>query len=263
MAVKAMPKVLTERHQRTLLVTINRPEVRNCVDAETAQLLFEAVDHFRGDDSLDILVLTGAGDIAFCSGADLRDVGGLASRPGSHECGPMGFTRITDVSKPTIAAVNGYCIAGGLELACWCDFRIAASNAQLGVLNRRWGVPLLDGGTQHLPHIVGLGNALYLIETGVLIDAEQALRMGLVQEVVPQGEALARALEVAHTLSSYPQTALRDDRRAALEGLALPLAEGIDLERRLHATSLRDPDMVDRLRRYLAGDRPRPLRPPS
>jgi len=263
MAVKAMPKVLTERHQRTLLVTINRPEVRNCVDAETAQLLFEAVDHFRGDDSLDILVLTGAGDIAFCSGADLRDVGGLASRPGSHECGPMGFTRITDVSKPTIAAINGYCIAGGLELACWCDFRIAASNAQLGVLNRRWGVPLLDGGTQHLPRIVGLGNALYLIETGVLIDAEQALRMGLVQEVVPQGESLARALEVAHTLSSYPQTALRDDRRAALEGLALPLAEGIDLERRLHATSLRDPAMVDWLRRYVAGDRPRPLRPPS
>lgn len=263
MAVEAMPKVLTERHQRTLLVTINRPEVRNCVDAETAQLLFEAVGQFREDDSLDIFILTGAGDVAFCSGADLRDVGGLASRPGSHESGPMGFTRITGVSKPTIAAVNGYCIAGGLELACWCDFRIAARNAQFGVLNRRWGVPLLDGGTQYLPRIVGLSNALYLIETGVLIDAEQALRMSLVQEVVPQGEALARALEVAHTLSSYPQTALRDDRRAALEGLALPLAEGIDLERRLHAASLRDPEMVDRLRRYIAGDRPRPLRPPS
>jgi enoyl-CoA hydratase len=263
MTVKATAKVLTERDQRTLLVTINRPDVRNCVDAETARLLFEAVDRFRRDDSLDILVLTGAGDIAFCSGADLRDVGGLASRPGSHESGPMGFTRITDVPKPKIAAVNGYCIAGGLELACWCDFRIAARNAQLGVLNRRWGVPLVDGGTQYLPRIVGLGNALYLIETGVLIDAEQALRMGLVQEVVPQGQAVARALEVAQTLCSYPQTALRDDRRAALEGLALPLAEGIDLERRLHATSLSDPEMVDRLRRYVAGDRPRPLRPPS
>jgi enoyl-CoA hydratase len=175
----------------------------------------------------------------------------------------MGFTRITDVSKPTIAAVNGYCIAGGLELACWCDFRIAARNAQFGVLNRRWGVPLVDGGTQYLPRIVGLGNALYLIETGVFIDAEQAQRMGLVQEVVPQGEAMARALEVADAISSYPQAALRDDRRAALEGLTLPLAEGIDLERRLHATSLGDPEMADRLRRYIAGDRPRPLRPPS
>jgi enoyl-CoA hydratase len=263
MAVKAMPKVLIERHQRTLVVTINRPEVHNCVDAETAKLLFAAVDQFRRHDSLDIFILTGAGDIAFCSGADLRDVGGLASRPGSHECGPMGFTRITDVSKPTIAAVNGYCIAGGLELACWCDFRIAARNAQLGVLNRRWGVPLVDGGSQRLPRIVGLGNALYLIETGVLIDAEQALRMGLVQEIVPQGEALARALAVADAISSYPQTALRDDRRAALEGLGLPLPEGIDQERRLHAASLRDPEMVDRLRRYVAGDRPPPLRPPS
>ena len=263
MAVEAMPKVLTERHQRTLLVTINRPELRNCVDAETAQMLFEAVDQFREDDSLDIFLLTGAGDVAFCSGADLRDVGRLASRPGSHESGPMGFTRITDVSKPTIAAVNGYCIAGGLELACWCDFRIAAGNAQFGVLNRRWGVPLVDGGTQYLPRIVGLGNALYLIESGVFIDAEQAQRMGLIQEVVPQGEAVARALEVADAISSYPQTALRDDRRAALEGLTLPLAQGIDLERRLHAASLRDPEMVDRLRRYLAGDRPPPLRPPS
>jgi enoyl-CoA hydratase len=252
MAVKAMLKVLTERHQRTLLVTINRPEVRNCVDAETAQLLFEAVDQFSRDDSLDTLILTGVGDVAFCSGADLRDIAGLGSRPGSYESGPMGFTRITDVCKPTIAAVNGYCLAGGLELACWCDFRIAARNAQFGVLNRRWGVPLVDGGTQRLPRIVGLGNALYLIETGVLVDAEQALGMGLVQEVVPEGEVLARALEVAHTLSSYPQTALRNDRRATLEGLALPLAEGIDLERRLHAPSLGDPQMAEWLRRYAA-----------
>ncbi|MGQ9571871.1 MAG: enoyl-CoA hydratase-related protein [Dehalococcoidia bacterium] len=258
-----MPKVVTERHQRTWLVTINRPEVRNCVDADTAQLLFEAVEHFRADDSLDALVFTGAGDVAFCSGADLRDIAALGSRPGSDQSGPMGFTRITDVSKPTIAAVNGYCTAGGLELACWCDFRIAARNAQFGVLNRRWGVPLIDGGTQRLPRIVGLGNALYLIETGVLIDAEHALRIGLVQEVVRQGKALARALEVAQALSSYPQTALRNDRAAALDGLALSLAEGIDLERRLHTTSVQDPRMAEWLRRYAAGDRPPPLRPPA
>lgn len=256
-------KVLTERRHRTFVVTINRPDVRNCVDGETAQLLFEAVETFRADDALDVLVLTGAGDLAFCSGADLRDTGGLGARPGSQESGPMGFSRITDVQKPTIAAVNGYCTAGGLELACWCDFRIADRSAQFGVLNRRWGVPLLDGGTQRLPRIVGLGNALYLIETGVLIGADQARRIGLAQEVVPRGQALVRALEVAAALSTYPQTAMRTDRRAALEGLALPMDGALDLERHLHEPSLRDPKMVEGLRRYAAGDRPPPLRPPE
>src|SRR3990170_3054191 len=255
-----MPKVLTARRDRTFVVTINRPEVRNCVDGETAGLLFEAVQAFRADDSLDVLVLTGAGDAAFCSGADLKDVGGLGARPGARESGPMGFSRMTDVHKPTIAAVNGYCTAGGLELACLCDFRIAARNAQFGVLNRRWGVPLLDGGTQRLPRIVGLGNALYLIDTGVLIDADHALRMGLVQEVVPRGQALGRALEVAAALSAYPQTAMRNDRRAAVEGLTLPLPEGLELERRIHEASLTDPAMGGGLRRYAAGDRPPPPR---
>src|SRR3972149_4897101 len=127
-----MPKVLPERRDRTLVVSINRPEVRNCVDGETAGLLFEAVESFRGDDSLDTLILTGAGNDAFCSGADLKNVG-----------------------SPR---------AGGLELPCWCDFRIASTTAQFGVLNRRWGVPLVDGGTQRLPRIVGLGNAPSLIE---------------------------------------------------------------------------------------------------
>ncbi len=258
-----MPKVLTERRDHTFIVTINRPEVRNCVDGETAQGLFEAVQAFRDHDSLDVLVLTGAGDISFCSGADLKDVGGLGARPGARESGPMGFSRMTDVHKPTIAAVNGYCTAGGLELACWCDFRIAARNAQFGVLNRRWGVPLLDGGTQRLPRIVGLGNALYLIETGVLIDAEHARRMGLVQEVVPQGQALTRALEIAAALSTYPQTAMRNDRRAAVEGLSLPLPESLALEVEAHRETLADPAMADWLRRYAAGERPPPLRPPE
>ncbi len=151
-------KVLAERRGRTLLVTINRADVRNCVDGETAQGLFDAVQTFRNDEALDVLVLTGAGNIAFCAGADLKNIGTLASRPGARESGPMGASRITDVGKPVIAAVNGYCVAGGLELACWCDVRIASRNAQFGVLNRRWGVPLVDGGTQRLPRIVGLGN---------------------------------------------------------------------------------------------------------
>ncbi len=256
-------KVLTERRGRTWVVAVNRPEVRNCVDGETAQLLNDAVDTFRADDDLKVMILTGAGDVSFCSGADLKNVGSLVSRPGADESGPMGISRIIDIDKPTIAAVNGYCTAGGLELACWCDFRVADESARFGVLNRRWGVPLLDGGTQRLPDIVGLGNALYLIETGVMIDARHALRMGLVQEVVPKGRALERALELSGAMSGYPQLSLRNDRRAAIEGLSLSLPEGLDLERRVHEASLGDPAMVEGLRRYAAGDRPAPPRPPG
>ncbi len=258
----ATPKVLVERRDRTLVVTINRPEVRNCVDGETAQGLYDAVDLFRHDDTLDVLVLTGAGDAAFCSGADLKNIGSLTTRPGAGESGPMGISRITDVGKTTIAAVNGYCTAGGLELALWCDFRIASRNAQFGVLNRRWGVPLVDGGTQRLPRVVGLGNALYLIETGALIDAVQALRIGLVQEVVPEGMALQRALDIAAAMSSYPQRAIRNDRRAALEAWTLALDEGLRFEVEAHRDTMADPAVGEWLRRFAAGERPEPIRPP-
>jgi len=278
-----MPNVLTETRDRAFVVAINRPEARNAVDGETAGLLLEAVEAFRADDSLDVLILTGVGDpsagslagprrapvrgqagqAAFCAGADLKRGETLLARPGAQESGPMGFSRVTDLEKPTIAAVNGYCLAGGLELACWCDFRIADESAQFGVLNRRWGVPLLDGGTQRLPDIVGLGNALYLIETGVMIDARHALRMGLVQDVVAKGRALDRALELAAAMSTYPQLSLRNDRRAAIEGLSLPLPEGLDLERRVHEASLSDPAMAEGLRRYREGDRPPPPRAPE
>jgi enoyl-CoA hydratase len=258
-----MSKVKTERKGRSFVVTINRPEVRNAVDGETAGLLYEAIEAFRRDDNLDVLILTGTGDVAFCSGADLKDLAGLVSRPHAEEHGPMGISRITDLYKPTIAAINGYCLAGGLELACWCDFRIASRNSSFGVLNRRWGVPLVDGGTQRLPRSVGLGNALYLIETGVQIDADHALRIGLLQEVVPKGQALSRALELAESVSSYPQISLRNDRRSALEGLSLPLAEGLRLERQLHRDSLLDPAMVDAVQRYADGQRPPPPRPPA
>jgi len=256
-------KVLRERVDRTLVVTINRPDVRNCVDAETAGGLFEAVKSFKSDPSLDVLVLTGAGDRAFCSGADLKAVSALGARPGARESGPMGISRITDVGKPTIAAINGYCTAGGMELACWCDFRIASAGAQFGVLNRRWGVPLVDGGTQRLPRIVGLGNALYLMDTGMLIGAEQALRIGLVQEVVPGGKALERALEIAQALSAYPQTAMRNDRRAAIEGLTMTLDEGLAFEVQAHRDTLADPQMAEWLARYARGERPAPLQPPE
>jgi enoyl-CoA hydratase len=251
-----MAKVETERRGRSIIVTINRPQVHNCVDGETAQLLFEAVESFRTADELDVLVLTGAGNASFCSGADLKDTASLIDRPGSADSGPMGISRLTDLGKPTIAAVNGYCLAGGLELACWCDFRIASVNASFGDPARRWGVPLVDGGTQRLPRIVGLGNALYLIEIGVVIDADLAWHMGLVQEVVPERQALSRALELAEAMSKYPQTSLRNDRRAAYEGLSLPLAQGLRLEARIHRSSLAEPEMEERVRQYAAGERP-------
>jgi enoyl-CoA hydratase len=258
-----MPTVLTERRGRSCVVTINRPEVRNAVDGETAALLHDAVEAFRQDDGLDVLIITGAGDTAFCAGADLKALDSLIARPGIEESGPMGISRITDLPKPTIAAINGYCLAGGLELACWCDFRIAARSATFGVLNRRWGVPLIDGGTQRLPRIVGLSNALYLIETGVQIGADHALRMGLAQEVVPEGQALERALELAGAISSYPQTSLRNDRLAACEGLTLPLAQGLKHEAELHRDSLVDPAMADAVRSYASGRRPKPPRTPD
>jgi enoyl-CoA hydratase len=173
----------------------------------------------------------------------------------------MGTSRITDLEKPAIAAVNGYAVAGGIELACWCDIRIAAANAQFGVLNRRWGVPLVDGGTQRLPRIVGLGNALYLIETGALIDAQTALRMGLAQEVVPEGKAVERALQIAAALSSYPQVPMRRDRQAALEGLTLPIDEGLAHEAQVHRDTL-SAEVGDRVAGFVAGERPEPLRPP-
>lgn len=258
-----MAKVETERKGRAIIVTINRPEVRNCVDGETAQMLFEAVASFRAALDLDVLILTGAGDVSFCAGADLKDVESLMARPGVDESGPMGISRITDLEKPTIAAVNGYCLAGGLELACWCDFRIACASASFGDPARRWGVPLIDGGTQRLPATVGMGDALYLIETGIVIGAAHALRIGLAQEVVPDGQALSRALQLAERMSEYPQVSLRNDRRAVYEGLSLPLDEGIRLEAEIHRSSLSDWEMADRLRRYGEGQRPPFPRPPS
>ncbi len=258
-----MSKVLTEHRGRSFVVTINRPEVRNAVDGETAGLLYDAVESFRRDDSLDVLVLTGAGDVAFCAGADLKALDSLITRPGVEASGPMGISRIADLPKPAIAAVNGYCLAGGLELACWCDFRIAVRSATFGVVNRRWGVPLIDGGTQRLPLIVGLGNALYLIETGAQISADYALRIGLAQEIVPKGQALERALELADAMSLYPQVSLRNDRRAACEGLALPLPEGLKLEEELHRDTLTDPAMAEAVLRYAAGERPQPPCPPD
>jgi len=258
-----MTKVETERRRQSLILRINRPEVRNAVDAETAGLLEAAVDEFKHDKGLRVMVLTGSGNISFCAGADLKSAKGLVERKGADRSGPMGFSRITDIGKPTIAAINGYCLAGGLELACWCDFRVAAAKATFGVVNRRWGVPLIDGGTQRLPRIVGLGNALYLIEAGIMINSEQALRMGLIQEVVPDGAALDRAVELADRIADYPWNSLIKDRRATYEGLALGLRRGLRREKEIHAAFVNDKEMRAGLEKFKTGQRPQPPVPPG
>jgi enoyl-CoA hydratase len=210
------------------VVTIDRPERRNAVDGPTAEALNAAYRRFEADDEARVMILTGAGGVAFCAGADLKAVDTYAGRLELAE-GPMGFTRLTP-SKPTIAAVDGFCLAGGLELALWCDLRIATHGSSFGCPERRWGVPLIDGGTQRLPRIVGLGRALDLILSGRIIDADEALGMGLVTEVVPIGGALDRALEWAEGLASFPQATMLADRRAAIEGVGMPLADGLALE---------------------------------
>ncbi len=213
-----------ERRGSAALVTIDRPERHNAIDGATASALLEAFTTFKEQDDADVLVLTGAGGRAFCAGADLKALETLdADAPG----GPLGFTRLAS-PKPTIAAISGHCLAGGLELALWCDLRIASAGATFGCAERRWGVPLIDGGTQRLPRVIGTGRALDLILTGRTIDAHEALTIGLITEIAedPVKAALERAAEIA----TFPQDTLRSDRRAVLEGEGLPLDQGLALE---------------------------------
>jgi enoyl-CoA hydratase len=231
-----MPEVTYERRGAAAVLTIDRSERRNAVDPATADQLLEAYREFEADDDARVLILTGAGEDAFCAGADLKSAAaamndqGIAAqwlKPRPH--GPLGFTRITS-TKPTIAAISGYALAGGLELALWCDLRVGTETAKLGFPERRWGVPLIDGGTQRLPRVVGMGRALDMILSGRIVDAEEALAMGLLTEVVPPGKHLERALEMAEGLASFPQETMLADRRSALEGFGKPLAEGLALE---------------------------------
>lgn len=255
-----MAKVLVQRRGQVAVVTINRPEVHNAIDAETADLLGAAIDAFADDVEAQVLVVTGAGGRAFSSGADLLGLAGLLSRSDLDRTGPLGFAKL-DPGKPTIAAVEGYCFAGGMELACWCDFRIVGATAEFGILNRRWGVPLIDGGTQRLPRIVGLATALYLIETGARIDAVRAREFGLVQEIVPAGEALARAVELAEAIIRYPSQSLLADRGNTLAAHGRSLPDGLAAEGRSGLAAATAPEMMAGLRRFADGDRPEPPRP--
>jgi enoyl-CoA hydratase len=212
-------------------VTIDRPEVRNAVDQPTAAALADAFRDFDADDDRMVAVLTGAGG-TFCAGADLKAIaGGSGNRTVPEGDGPMGPTRML-LDKPVLAAVEGHAVAGGLELALWCDLRVAARDAVFGVFCRRWGVPLIDGGTVRLPRLIGHSHALDLILTGRGVAGDEAQRMGLANRLTEPGGALAGAVELAHELSALPSVCMRSDRRSSYEqwGLELDAALGVEFE---------------------------------
>ena len=221
--------IRVEKNGAVTTLIMDRPRARNAVDGPTALALHAAFDEFDKDDSASVAVLWGDNG-TFCAGADLKAMGTADSNP-VHRTGPgpMGPTRMV-LSKPVIAAISGYAVAGGLELALWCDLRIVEQDAVLGVFCRRWGVPLIDGGTVRLPRLIGHGRAMDLILTGRAVEAEEALAMGLASRVVPTGQARQRAEELAAELAALPQQCLRSDRTSALNQWGLPESDAMDLE---------------------------------
>ena len=236
----------------TLVVAINRPEVRNAVNGAVATALADVFRQFEDNDDAKVAVLAGEGG-TFCAGADLRAIGTPESnRVTSDGDGPMGPTRMT-LSKPVIAAIDGYAVAGGMELALWCDLRVMEEDATLGVFCRRWGVPLIDGGTVRLPRIIGVGRALDLILTGRAVGSTEALAMGLVTRVVERGHARAAALDLAEEIAAFPEVCMREDRLSMYEGIGLPEADAIAIELSHGMTSLRA-DMREHVGRFMSGE---------
>jgi enoyl-CoA hydratase len=236
--------IQVERDGPVTVLRLNRPERRNAIDPATATALADAVRAFEADDDADVAVLTGVGD-HFCAGADLKAIadGDVHTvDPDVSSDGPLGPTRL-QLSKPVIAAVEGYAVAGGLELACWCDLRVVAEDAMFGVFNRRYGIPLVDGGTQRLPQIVGLGRALDLILTGRPVDAAEAKDMGLATRVVESGAARSEAVALARELASMPQAGLRGDRAAVYQGLGASLEEGLSQEAEIGRAVIEQEDL--------------------
>jgi enoyl-CoA hydratase len=237
------------------VVTIDRPDVRNAVDRPTAAALADAFTRFDADDGLAAAVLTGA-DGVFCAGADLKAMSDPNRERVNHLSadgdGPLGPTRM-QLAKPVVAAVEGHAVAGGLELALWCDLRVASETAVFGVFCRRWGVPLVDGGTVRLPRIIGQGPALDLILTGRAVGADEALRLGLANRVVPAGTARDAAVALATDLAALPQVCLRNDRASVYAQWDLPLDEALQQEGRLGLETLRAPGAMDGAARFAAG----------
>jgi enoyl-CoA hydratase len=235
-----------------VVVTIDRPEVRNAVDPDTASRLVECFERFDADAALAVAVLTGAGG-TFCSGFDLKAIArGEGSRVEETGPGPMGPTRMS-LDKPVIAAIEGFAVAGGLELALWCDLRVAARDATLGVFNRRFGVPLIDLGTIRLPRMIGQGRAMDLVLTGRPVPAVEALGIGLVERVAPPGEALTEALALARRLAAHPQGALRADRRSLLRQWSLDFDQAMRQEYRGGIDVLASGEAQEGARRFSGG----------
>lgn len=250
--MKPMATVLTQREGPVFIVTIHRPEVRNAVDAATADALVAAFGEFDGDESMAVGILTGS-EGTFCAGADLKAVASGTLRPLSEEGqGPMGPTRMM-LSKPVIAAVEGHAVAGGLELALWCDLRVAAEDAIFGVYCRRFGVPLVDLGTVRLPRLIGHSRAMDLILTGRPVHAREALEMGLANRLTPTGGALEGAMELARTIAQFPQTCMRSDRRSAYEQWSLPFDEAMRNELRRGRSVLESGETVAGAQRFADG----------
>jgi enoyl-CoA hydratase len=241
-----------EAEGAVVTVTIDRPRVRNAVDSDTAAGLVGCFRRFAADEKLAVAILTGAGG-NFCAGFDLKSMAaGSANRLSVDGDGPMGPTRL-ELDKPVIAAIEGYAVAGGLELALWCDLRVAASDATLGVFNRRFGVPLIDLGTIRLPRIVGHGRALDLILTGRAVPAGEAHQIGLVDRVVGPGEALAAAQAIARDLAALPQGALRADRRSVFGQWSLTFEEAMRAEYRGGIDVIESGEALDGARRFAEG----------
>jgi enoyl-CoA hydratase len=227
-----------EQDAHVVTITLNRPDVHNCIDRATNDELQHAWKSFRDDDDAFVAVMTGAGEHAFCAGWDLNDAAALTEFAGFDQFrvdvynseGYCGYTRRADIFKPVIAAVNGYAFAAGLETALLADIRIGAENAEFGALERRWNIVAGDGLTVRLPLVVGFAHAMELIITGRRIDVQQAYRLGLVNEIVPEGQALARALELAHSICELPQGAIRSDKESLMRGVGRTLEERLRIE---------------------------------
>lgn len=251
--------VVVEDRNAVRVVTINRPDVRNAVDASTAHALYEAFLDFDADDTSAVAVLTGA-DGTFCAGADLAAIasgdGNKVGRERSGEIvgslGPMGPTRL-QLTKPVIAAVEGFAVAGGLELACWCDLRVAARDASFGVFCRRWGVPLIDGGNIRLPRLIGQSRAADMILTGREVGAAEAEQFGLVNRVVDNGTALDAAVALAATIAEFPQTCVRSDRTASLDQWSLDLGQALAHEATLGLATIRTGETRAGAARFASG----------
>ncbi len=240
--------VQTEKKDAVTTVILDRPEVRNAVDRAAAEALAEAFRSFDGDAGAKVAVLCGAHD-TFCAGADLKHFDNRIGREGD---GPMGVTRIA-LGKPVIAAVSGYAVAGGLELALWCDLRVVEEDAVFGVFCRRWGVPLIDGGTIRLPRLIGLSRALDMILTGRPVKADEALAIGLANRVVPKGQARSAAERLAGEIAALPQDCLRNDRRSAYDQVSLEIGDALSHEFALGEKSLASAELRGGLARFRGG----------